>query len=89
MRGLLGRGYGLDLPSMSSVGYKQIGMYIEGRLSLEEAVQRMKYETHRLARHQGAWFRPGDQRIRWYDITSDFTDAALNEVKEFCQNGSR
>ena len=85
--GLLGRAYSLDLPSMSSVGYKQIGMFLQGEMSLEEAVQQTKFETHRLARHQGAWFRTGDQRIHWHNIAEDFAEAALQEVREFCING--
>jgi len=31
----------------------------------------MKYETHRFARHQYAWFRLNDDRIHWFDISDD------------------
>ncbi|NLL89573.1 MAG: tRNA (adenosine(37)-N6)-dimethylallyltransferase MiaA, partial [Dehalococcoidales bacterium] len=47
---LVKRGYKLDLPSMSAIGYKQIGMFLKGELSLEEAIQQIKYETHRYVR---------------------------------------
>lgn len=66
VKGLLAMGYSLDLPALSSLGYQQIGLYQRGRLSLEEAVQRFKAESHRFARHQYAWFRLDDQRIRWF-----------------------
>lgn len=76
VRSLMDRGYGLDLPAMSGIGYKQIGMFLQGRLELSEAVQQMKWETHRLARHQYAWFRITDPRIHWFDERSDvFVDA--------------
>ncbi len=68
---LLHMGYGLDLPSMSSVGYREIGEYLDGRLALSEAVQQIKYETHRLAIHQYAWFRLSDPRIHWYDVEAE------------------
>lgn len=67
VRGLRDRGYGLDLPSMSGLGYRQIGLYLEGKLSLEEAIERMKFDTHRFARHQYTWFRR-DPDIQWFDI---------------------
>jgi tRNA dimethylallyltransferase len=50
-------GYGFDLPSMSGLGYRQIGEYLLGRATLPEAVQRIKWDTHAFARHQGNWFR--------------------------------
>ncbi len=71
VRGLLERGYSLELPSMSGIGYKQIGSFLQGEMDLATAVQQMKFETHRLARHQYAWFRPSDERIHWFDIREE------------------
>ena len=65
---LLNRGYDAKLPAMSGIGYKQIGLYLSGELSLAAAVQQIKFETHRLVRHQYSWFRLKDDRIRWLDI---------------------
>ncbi len=50
-------GYDFDLPSMSGLGYRQIGAYLQGTATLEEAVQRIKWDTHAFARHQANWFR--------------------------------
>jgi tRNA dimethylallyltransferase len=55
--GLHARGYPFDLPSMSGIGYRQIGEYLTGKATLEQAVQRIKWDTHAFARHQGNWFR--------------------------------
>ncbi len=68
---LLDKGYGLHLPAMSGIGYKQIGMFLQGRLSLEDAVQQIKWQTHRFVRHQYAWFRISDPRIHWFNEYSD------------------
>ncbi len=76
---LLERGYGLSLPSMSGIGYKQIGESLQGKMSLPAAIDRVKYETHRLARHQYAWFRPNDDRIHWLNV--DQRSAAVGEAK--------
>ncbi len=45
-------GLSRGLPSMSGLGYRQIMAHLEGELSLEETVERIKFETHRFARQQ-------------------------------------
>lgn len=64
-------GYGPDLPAMSGLGYRQLWDYLQGETTLEEAVQRIKFETHRFVRHQYNWFSPDDPRIHWFDVTRD------------------
>ncbi len=64
-RRLLSMGYTPDLPSMSSVGYREMVLHLTSGLPLSDAVQRIKYATHGLARRQLTWFRAGDQRICW------------------------
>jgi tRNA dimethylallyltransferase len=66
---LIKMGYNLSLSSMSGIGYKQIGQFLQGQLSLPAAIEHIKYETHRLARHQYAWFHLGDKRIHWLDAS--------------------
>lgn len=70
VRSLVERGYGCDLPAMSGIGYRQVCQHLAGELSLEEAVARIKTETHRLARMQHTWFRQDDVRIHWLDVTA-------------------
>jgi tRNA dimethylallyltransferase len=65
---LLKMGYDLNLSAMSGIGYRQIGQFLKGELGLEVAKQQIKTETHRFVRHQYAWFRLKDRRIRWFDI---------------------
>jgi len=65
---LVSRGYDFNLPAMSGIGYKQIGTFLRGELTLAAAMQQIKFETHRLVRHQYSWFRLKDDRIRWFDI---------------------
>jgi tRNA dimethylallyltransferase len=65
---LLKMGYDLNLPAMSGIGYRQIGQYLRGELTLEDTKQQIKSETHRFIRHQYAWFRLADERIHWFDI---------------------
>jgi len=80
---LLERGYSLDLPSMSGIGYRHIGQYLQGETKLEEAILQMKHDTHSFARHQYAWFRPSDTAIRWFDIKEAATDDICELVMSF------
>jgi len=56
--------YSPDLPAMSGIGYGELNAHIDGKMTLGEAVQRMKFRTHQYARRQMTWFRR-DLRIRW------------------------
>jgi len=80
---LMAKGYGLDLPSMSGIGYKQIAKFIQGEMDLTSAIEQLKKETHRFARHQYAWFRPGDARIHWLNEYDDVPKEAANLVASF------
>ena len=81
MNRLVSMGYGFDLPAMSSVGYKQIGEFLQGKVDLLTAIRQIKFETHRLARHQYAWFRLDDPRIRWFSIQEPIEEAILRLVE--------
>ena len=65
-RELVARGYGWELPAMSSLGYREIGAYLRGEITLAEATERFKLATHAYIRRQFTWFRR-DTRITWFD----------------------
>ncbi|MCL0102110.1 tRNA (adenosine(37)-N6)-dimethylallyltransferase MiaA [Dehalococcoidia bacterium] len=69
VRGLLGQGYGADLPAMSGLGYREMAGYVLGAITGSEAAERVKGATHKFARKQSAWFKATDERINWLDIT--------------------
>ncbi len=66
VRSLLQRGYSWELPSMSSLGYIQFRPYFDGQATLEEAVARLKFDTHAFIRHQYTWFRRLNPQ-HWFD----------------------
>jgi len=43
--------------AMKTVGYKEIFEYLDGDLTLEESIQRIKNNTRKYARKQITWFR--------------------------------
>lgn len=76
-RNLAAMGYRLGQGALACPGYRELGQYLEGNLAFEDAVQRAKFQTHRLARRQYAWFKPADSRIHWLDAAApDLTERA-------------
>jgi tRNA dimethylallyltransferase len=47
----------LDLPSMRSVGYRQMWEYLDGRLDYEEMIFRGVVATRQLAKRQLTWLK--------------------------------
>ena len=72
--------YKWDLPSMSGIGYKQMGFYLRGEATLEEAVALLKRDTRRYAKRQMTWFR-NDKKIKW--LNSPDLKGATSLVKKF------
>lgn len=80
---LVARGYGFDLPAMSGLGYKQIGKFLQGEIDLPTAIQQIKFDTHSFARHQYNWFRLKDNRINWFELEEDTSQAVHRFVQRF------
>jgi tRNA dimethylallyltransferase len=57
VRGLLAHGYGADAPGMTGTGYREIAAYLDGGMSLDDALEEMRRQTRRYARRQLTWFR--------------------------------
>ncbi len=80
---LVSMGYDFNLPAMSGIGYRQIGMFLRGELTLAAAIQHIKFETHRFVRHQYNWFRLEDDRIKWFDIESKVDSEIIAPLAKF------
>lgn len=54
----------IGLPSIRSVGYRQIWDYLDGEMALEEAIERAIIATRQLAKRQMTWLRSMPERHR-------------------------
>ena len=52
--------------ALNTVGYTELFDYLDGKSSLEEAVEKIKINTRRYAKRQMTWFRK-DKEIAWFD----------------------
>ncbi len=76
---LVAKGYGRHTPAMSGLGYLQLLDYVDGTHTLNQAIERIKYETHRFVRHQNNWFHTQMNNVTWFDVTAaDYPTAALD-----------
>ena len=82
VRRLIDQGFDCGRSAMSGIGYRQVCQHLNGELSYDEAIERIKTATHRLARMQHAWFRDDDERIHWIDIASGDTLAQALRIVE-------
>jgi tRNA dimethylallyltransferase len=85
VQNLLMKGYSWGLPAMSSLGYPDIGAYLNGEINLEEAANRIKRDTRHFIRRQYNWFRLDDPQIRWFDLSTASYAAVSAAVSEFLQ----
>ena len=49
--------------AMQGLGYKEVVEYLEGKLTKEEMIEKIKMETRRYAKRQLTWFRKNKQTI--------------------------
>lgn len=81
------KGYTKTMVSMQGLGYKEIFDYLEGNLSLEEAVYTIKRDTRHFAKRQITWFKR-ERDVIWinknefdYDETK-ILEAMLSHMEE-------
>jgi len=77
---LLARPFPLSPQASVAVGYSEIIDYLAGRLTLEQAIEKIKINTRRLAKGQRTWFRRFPA-VEWFDVAADDTaDGLADEV---------
>lgn len=64
VKNLKSMGYTKDMQSMKGIGYKELIRYLEGDISLDEAVYLIKKGSRNYAKRQLTWFRK-DERVIW------------------------
>lgn len=65
---LLAAGFGPDLPSFSSLGYREVAGFLAAEHSLEEAKILLRRHTRQFIRRQYNWFSLSDPAIVWFDL---------------------
>lgn len=88
VRGLLAEGYSAELPALSAIGYRQIIAYLNGSLSLGEAVAQIQRATRVFVRRQANWFKPDDPTIHWFQVVAGVETALEETIRRFLERES-
>ncbi len=70
-----------DTTAMQAIGYKELLDFLEGEISFDGAVDKIKQESRRYAKRQLTWFRRNSD-INWVSIGDE---KAIEEVIEKCE----
>ncbi|ETI68858.1 tRNA (adenosine(37)-N6)-dimethylallyltransferase MiaA [Neobacillus vireti] len=58
-----------DCQSIQAIGYKEIYHYLDGYVTLEEAIENLKQNSRRYAKRQLTWFR-NKMVVKWFEMTN-------------------
>ena len=70
VKSLLAEDKPLSKQAQCAIGYAEIIDYLNGRMSLEDATELIKKNTHRLAKNQRTWFK-AFKNINWLNIDAE------------------
>ena len=64
VKSIVEMGIGKDTTAMQAIGYKEIVQYLEGEITIEEAVDKIKQGSRRYAKRQLTWYRR-NENVHW------------------------
>jgi tRNA dimethylallyltransferase len=68
-----------DCQSIQAIGYKEIYEYLEGKVTLDDAIVNLKQNSRRYAKRQLTWFR-NKMDVEWFDMTD--VENVSKKIKE-------
>lgn len=72
-----------NLNALQTVGYKELFDYFDNKMTLQEAIEKIKQNTRNFAKRQLTWFRR-DEKINWFEPNQEKEIAIViaNAVKQ-------
>lgn len=83
---LAAAGFDWSLSSMHALGYLQIGQYLQGKISLSEAVHELKRATHLFIRRQYTWFRKYNADATWLESDNNTAQRIIAQTQDWMQH---
>ena len=76
---------GLHAVPAQGAGYREVVAYLEGRMSLAEAVERTKVRTRQLAKRQETWFR-GLEEVTMVSVEGESDEEVADRVARWVES---
>lgn len=75
--------YGVDLPLLDTLGYREMKQYLAGEISITQAKELTVLHTRQFAKRQRTWFRAYPQ-IEWFDADHpDLLEQVWQRIQAF------
>jgi tRNA dimethylallyltransferase len=81
VKGLIEAGWSPELKPFQSIGYREIVLYLNGKLKYPEMVEKIKTATRHYAKRQMTWFSQEDG-TEWYEYPAERV-AILERIRRF------
>lgn len=66
----------------TAIGYKELFEYFNGKLSLEESIDKIKQNSRHYAKRQYTFFNNQFEGIKWYNVEENSFDEILSKIIE-------
>ena len=73
------------LTARQAIGHKELQPYIDGKITLDEAIENLKRETRRYAKRQLTWFRR-NENINWLYADEMSMDELVKKAVDLAKN---
>ncbi|TDT69172.1 tRNA dimethylallyltransferase [Hypnocyclicus thermotrophus] len=73
--------YKKGIENIKAIGYKELFLYFEGKITLNEAKEIIKRETRRYAKRQFTWFNK-EKDIIWFDLDKQAEEEIIENILE-------
>jgi len=83
---LLDAGYSPELPTLSAIGYGEVVAYLQGKITLDEAILLIKRRTREFVRRQANWFKENDPDIHWFQVREDTVQRMVKVIEEWLKS---
>jgi tRNA dimethylallyltransferase len=81
VRALVKAGYTWNLSAMSGLGYLQIGYYLRGEMTLDDALDELRRQTRSFIRRQYTWFRKHNAAATWLESGEQAAPCLIAQIE--------
>ena len=78
VRHLLNKNYSENSPIMKAIGVDEITSFLNSDITLDRAIELIKFKTHQYAKRQITWIN--NQMISWNSINTQYSNKIINEI---------
>lgn len=69
----------------TAIAYKELYLYFDGKISLEDAIELIKKRSRNYAKRQYTWFKH-QMNVKWFDVNVNNFSKTISEVFNYIEN---